>query len=70
MWVIFYAAFLLLIDTLAHLFPLIDSIWVSYNQCKLHCFGFGLIPLPCILCCLSYTVSRAYLVAEAFVSIR
>jgi hypothetical protein len=55
---------------LAHLFPSIDRVWVAYNERKLSWFWFGVITLLCILCGISYIVSRAYLVIEAFVSIR
>ncbi|KAF1927529.1 uncharacterized protein M421DRAFT_393038 [Didymella exigua CBS 183.55] len=55
---------------LASRFPFIDSVWVAYNERKLSWFAFGFITLRCILCGISYMVSRAYLVVEAFVSIR
>ena len=69
-WVTFCAAFWLLTNMLAHLFPFIDRVWIAYNDRKLGWFSFGLITLLCILCGVSYIVSRAYLVVEAFVSIR
>lgn len=69
-WVTFCAAFWLLTNMLAHLFPSIDRVWVAYNERKLSWFWIGVITLLCILCGVSYIVSRAYLVIEAFVSIR
>lgn len=69
-WVTFCAAFWLLTNMLAHLFPFIDRVWVAYNERKLSWFWSGVITLLCILCGVSYIVSRAYLVIEAFVSIR
>lgn len=69
-WVTFCAAFWLLTNLLAHFFRFIDKVWVAYNDRRLGWFGFGLITLLCVLCGVSYVVSRAYLVIEAFVSIR
>lgn len=69
-WVTFCAAFWLLTNMLAHLFPFIDRVWIAYNKRKLSWFWFGVVTLLCIVCGVSYIVSRAYLVIEAFVSIR
>ena len=69
-WVTFCAAFWLLRNMLAHLFPSIDRVWIAYNQRKLSWSWFGVITLLCLLCGVSYIMSRAYLVIEAFVSIR
>lgn len=69
-WVTFCAAFWLMTNMLAHLFPVIDHVWIAYNKRKLNWCWFGVITFLCILCGASYIVSRAYLVIEAFVSIR
>lgn len=69
-WVTFCAAFWLLTNLLAHFIPFIDRVWVAYNERKLGWFSTGVITLLCILCGVSYIASRAYLVVEAFVSIR
>jgi hypothetical protein len=69
-WVTFCAAFWLITNLLAHVFPSIDKIWVAYNKRTLGWFSTVVISLLCILCGISYIVSRAYIVVEAFVSIR
>jgi hypothetical protein len=69
-WATFCAAFWLFTHLLAYFIPLIDRIWVSYNERKLGWFSTGVITTLCILCGVSYIASRAYLVVEAFASIR
>lgn len=69
-WVTFCAAFWLMIHLLAYYFPAIDNIWVAYNERRLGWLATGVITLLCILCGLSFVGSRAFLVLEAFVSIR
>ncbi|PSN66377.1 hypothetical protein BS50DRAFT_526400 [Corynespora cassiicola Philippines] len=69
-WVTFCAAFWLLTNLLAHFFPAVDRVWMAYNERRLNWFWTVVITLLCILCGSSYIVSRAYLVVEAFVSIR
>lgn len=69
-WVTFCAGFWLLTSLLAWVFPFIDTVWVAYNERRLGRLGTGVITLLCILCGVSYTVSRGFLVVEAFVSIR
>lgn len=69
-WVTFCAGFWLLTNLLAHFFPFIDRVWVAYNERRIGWLGTGVITLLCILCGVSYIMSRAYLVIEAFVSIR
>jgi len=69
-WVTFCAAFWLVTNLLAYVFPFIDTIWVAYNKRSLDWLSTAVITLLCILCGASYIVSRAYIVVEAFVSIR
>ncbi|EUC31238.1 hypothetical protein COCCADRAFT_38653 [Bipolaris zeicola 26-R-13] len=69
-WVTFCAAFWLVTNLLAHVFPLIDRIWNTYNQRTLSILRTVFITTLCVLCGVSYIVSRAYIVIEAFVSIR
>jgi hypothetical protein len=69
-WVTFCAGFWLATNMLAHMFLFIDKVWVAYNERKLGWLSTGVITMLCILCGLSYIVSRAYIVVEAFVSIR
>jgi hypothetical protein len=69
-WVTFCAAFWLFTHLLAYYFPLIDRVWVAYNERRLAWLGTIVITTLCILCGVSYVVSRAYLVVEAFASIR
>lgn len=69
-WVTFCAAFWLLTNFLAHFFPFIDRLWVAYNERRLGFLSSAVITTLCILCGVSYIVSRAYLVVEAFLSIR
>jgi len=69
-WVTFCAAFWLMTNLLAHLFPFVDRIWVAYNERRLGWLGTGVISILCILCGVSYIASRAYLVIESIVSIR
>jgi len=69
-WVTFCAAFWLVTNLLAHVFPLIDRVWVAYNHRKLGWLSTTVITLLCVLCGVSYLSSRAYIVVEAFVSIR
>lgn len=69
-WVTFCAAFWLVTNLLAHVFPLIDRIWNAYNQRTLSILSTVFITTLCVLCGVSYIVSRAYIVIEAFVSIR
>jgi hypothetical protein len=69
-WVTFCAGFWLVTNMLAHVFPFIDKVSVAYNERKLGWLSTGVITMLCILCGLSYIVSRAYIVVEAFVSIR
>ncbi|KAG9196019.1 hypothetical protein G6011_01140 [Alternaria panax] len=49
-WVTFCAAFWLVTNLLAHLFPFIDRIWVAYNKRSLGWLSTVLISLLCILC--------------------
>jgi hypothetical protein len=69
-WVTFCAAFWLVIHLLAYFFPIIDRIWIAYNERRLGLFWTCVITLLCILCGISFVGSRAFLVVEAFVSIR
>ncbi|EMD85201.1 hypothetical protein COCC4DRAFT_66490 [Bipolaris maydis ATCC 48331] len=69
-WVTFCAAFWLVTNLLAHVFPLIDRIWNAYNQRTLSVLSTAFITTLCVLCGVSYIASRAYIVIEAFVSIR
>lgn len=69
-WVTFRAAFWLLIHLLAYFLPDIDRIWIAYNERRLGWFATGIITLLCVLCGVSFIWSRAFLVVEAFVSIR
>lgn len=69
-WVTFCAGFWLMIHLLAYFFPFIDRIWVAYNERRLGSLSTGVITLLCILCGVSFVGSRAFLVVEAFVSIR
>jgi hypothetical protein len=69
-WATFCAAFWLFTHLLAYFIPMIDRIWVSYNERKLGWFSTIIITTLCILCGVSYIASRAYLVVEAFASIR
>jgi hypothetical protein len=69
-WVTFCAAFWLVTNLLAHIFPLIDRVWVAYNERRLNWMGTGVITLLCILCGVTYIASRGYIVVEAFISIR
>jgi hypothetical protein len=69
-WVTFCAGFWLLTNLLAWVFPFIDTIWVMFNERRLGWSGTGVITLLCILCGVSYILSRGFLVVEAFVSIR
>jgi hypothetical protein len=69
-WVTFCAAFWLVTNLLAHVFPLIDKTWNAYNDRRLGFLNTSIITTLCILCGVSYIVSRAYIVVEAFVSIR
>ncbi|KAF2036768.1 hypothetical protein EK21DRAFT_51457 [Setomelanomma holmii] len=69
-WVTFCAAFWLLTNLLAKVFPGIDRVWVAYNERRLGWVSVSLITSLCVLCGVSYVVSRAFLVVEAFVSIR
>ena len=69
-WVTFCAAFWLVVHLLAYFFPFVDRVWVAYNERRLGWAGTGVITLLCILCGVSFIASRAYLVVEAFVSVR
>jgi len=69
-WITFCAAFWLVTNMLAHAFPIIDRVQVTYNERRLGWFGTSLITILCAMCGASYTVARAYLVVEAFTSMR
>ncbi|PVH99833.1 hypothetical protein DM02DRAFT_528246 [Periconia macrospinosa] len=69
-WVTFCAGFWLSIHLLAYFFPVIDRIWNGFNQRRLGWFATSVIFLLCTICGVSFVGSRAYLVIEAFVSIR
>jgi hypothetical protein len=69
-WVTSCAGFWLAIHLLAYFFPIIDQIWIDFNERRLGWFTTGIISLLCILCGVSFVGSRAYLMVEAFVSIR
>jgi hypothetical protein len=69
-WVTFCAAFWLITNLLAHMFPFIDRIWVAYNERWLGWLGTIVITALCIMSGVSYIVAKAYLVVEAFASIR
>ncbi|KAF1965957.1 hypothetical protein BU23DRAFT_487910 [Bimuria novae-zelandiae CBS 107.79] len=69
-WVTACAAFWLITNLLVHVVPLINRIWIAYNERRLGRLGTVVITLLCILCGVSYILSRAYIVVEAFVSIR
>ncbi|USP76876.1 hypothetical protein yc1106_04150 [Curvularia clavata] len=69
-WVTFCAAFWLVTNLLAHVFPFIDTIWIAYNKRSLGLFSTLIITFLCVLCGVSYITSRIYIVVEAFISIR
>ena len=69
-WITFCAAFWLIVHLLAFFFPMIDRVWIAYNERRLGLLGTGVITLLCVLCGVSFVGSRAFLVVEAFVSIR
>jgi hypothetical protein len=69
-WVTFCAAFWLMVHVLAYFFPIIDRIWIAYNERRLGLFWTSVITLLCVLCGVSFVGSRGFLVVEAFVSIR
>lgn len=69
-WVTFCAAFWLVTNLLAHVFPFIDRIWIAYNERRLDLLSTLVITSLCVLCGVSYIASRIYLVVEAFISIR
>ncbi|KAF2826944.1 hypothetical protein CC86DRAFT_350141 [Ophiobolus disseminans] len=69
-WATFCAGFWLVTNLLAHLFPGIDRVWVAYNERRLGWVWVVVINALCVMCGVSFLASRAYLVVEAFVSIR
>lgn len=69
-WVTFCAAFWLVTNMLARLFPFIDKTWVAFNERRLGWLGMGVIMVLIVMCGVSYVVSRTYLVIEAFGSMR
>lgn len=69
-WVTFCAALWLVTNLLARAFPLIDRTWVAYNERRLGRLNAMISTLLCLLCGVSYIVSRIYIVGESFVSIK
>jgi hypothetical protein len=69
-WVTFCAAFWLVTNLLAHAFPIIDRVWVTYNERRLGWLGTFVITILCAMCGVTYIIARGYLVVEAFTSIR
>lgn len=69
-WVTFCAAFWLATNLLARLFPIIDKLWVAFNERRMGWLGTCVVWILIVMCGVSYVVSRMFLVFEAFVSMR
>ena len=69
-WVAFSGAVWVFINGVAKMFPHIDSLWIRFLQRKTHWMFNAIVLLLCTICGLAYIFSRAFLVVEAFLSLR
>ena len=60
----------LLINWLAHQWKAIDNYWNSILALRAHWMSYGVLGTICSLCGVAYLSARAFLIVEAFISIR
>lgn len=69
-WVAISGVIWLLVNLIAKLYPPIDEFWIAFQKRKTHWGWDWLFGPLCAVCGLMYIFARAYLVIEAFISIR
>jgi hypothetical protein len=52
------------------MFPLIDRIWVAYNERRLEWVGTVIVTALCVLCEVNYIIAMPFLVVKAFATIK
>lgn len=70
LFICFSGALWLSINGLAHLFKGVDEYWECVIALKAHWTSYLLLGTLCTICGIAYICSRAFLVIEAFISIR